>query len=91
MMHLVTYTLEPKRDATRLFEELQRSAGWWHNLDDTWLVLSNETAEQLWNRLAPHFVATDKTLIIHIAPEAEIPSGWLPAEAWKWINEHRDL
>jgi hypothetical protein len=88
MVYVVTYTLRPKRDATWLIVQLQRSPKWWHFLDDTWLIATHESAEQLWSRIAPNFLATDGVLIVQLTAHAGY-FGWLPKEAWEWINENR--
>lgn len=90
MMHLVTYTINPKRDITQLILELQRSASWCHSIDEAWVIISNETTADIWNRLAPYFVATDRVLIVEIVMESAIPAGWQPEEVWKWIDNWKN-
>lgn len=89
MLYVVTYTLKPKRDATTLITELQNSPGWWHYLDDTWLIATHETREQLWGRIAKKFIKTDRILIVQVTPDARY-WGWLPQEAWDWLDQHQN-
>lgn len=88
MLNIVTYTIHPDRDTTNLINELQKSSNWWHYLDTTWLIASNETPEQLWIRLAPNVAPTDYILIAQFALYATY-YGWLPKEAFDWIAQHR--
>ena len=88
MLYLVTYTLRPSRDATSIITELQKSPRWWHYLDDTWLISTTESALELWNRVAKSFQTSDNILIVEFTPSAYY-RGWLPKEAWDWIDKHR--
>lgn len=89
MIYVVSYLLNPKRDASALLAELQYpSVGWCHYLDDTWLIATNETADALYNRLAKHLLNTDMILIIEFKPNASY-RGFLPKDAWDWIEQHK--
>ena len=88
MLYLVTYTLNPKRDATKILTALQHVGEWWHYLDDTWLISTQETANQLYNRVAPSFFNTDRILIVQITPNATT-QGWLTHDAWEWLKQRR--
>lgn len=85
MMHLVTYTINPKRDITGLIAELQMSASWCHPIDESWLIVSQESGEQIWNRLAPYLTHTDRVLILEILRDTELPAGWLTKDLWEWV------
>jgi hypothetical protein len=85
-LFVVTYQLKPPRLVPNLLDELQRSAYWWHYLDSTWLILTGETANELYSRLAPSFAQSDSMLVVQIRRTTET-QGWLPGEAWDWINE----
>jgi hypothetical protein len=90
MLYLVTYTLRPGRQAPAIEQEICNSQSWWHHLDYTWLVITNENVNELYNRLARHFIQTDSLLIVQILPNAT-SQGWLPQEAWSWFNQARFL
>ena len=68
MMYVVSYTLNPARLNPELIVELQKSGGgiWWHYLDTMWIVATNETAAQLYERLRHHFWQSDSLIIIEI-------------------------
>lgn len=86
MMHLVSYTILPKRDISPLLDELKRSAAWLHFLDDTWVIISGENASQLSARLRPFLLETDLVLIVEVVRESGLPTGRLSPEAWQWLN-----
>ncbi len=84
-VYLVTYDLhKPKQEYQPLINELQQSQAWWHYLESTWLIQTYEDITSLNNRLRTHMDANDLTLIIE--PKRNY-QGWLPKEAWDWMNE----
>lgn len=83
MLYLVTYTLNPSRDATKVISTLQESPYWAHYMDDAWLISTRETIDQLYSRIIPSFIKTDRIIIVPITQY----KGWLPQEAWDWIKE----
>lgn len=86
MVYAVTYNLNtPGRDYRPLYEELKRSERWWHFLESTWLVSTNETATLLSNRLVPHITQNDRLLVIEVRNNAQ---GWLTNDAWTWIHQN---
>jgi hypothetical protein len=68
-----------------LHAELEKSLSWWHYLDSTWLILTNETANTLVDRLRQHMDDNDYILVIAVKRDYQ---GWLSQEAWDWINKH---
>lgn len=83
---LLTYDLNrPGQDYDGLIDELKRTNQWWHYLKSTWLLYTTETSDQLWNRVRPHVDDSDRVLICPVTQPAR---GWLPQEAWDWINRY---
>jgi hypothetical protein len=78
--------MRPARANPGLVAELKNSPQWWHFLDFTWLIATNESAEQVYGRIATYLSRTDIELIVQIRPGSEY-AGWLPKEAWDWIQE----
>jgi len=89
-VYIVTYTLQPwlLRDATEINRELQRSPNWSHWLNNTWLISTNEVADVLYARMRGNFLETDRLLIAPLEAQSEF-AGWLPQEAWDWIEENK--
>lgn len=83
----ITYDLSTsgKKDYEGLHEAIKQQGDWWHYLDSTWLVKTDETPSKIWQRLKPHMDKRDDLLIIEIRDNV---SGWLPQKAWKWIHDH---
>ena len=85
-VYVVSYDLrKPGRDYKGLSEELQSSPSWWHYLDSTWLIATSESAGKLYNRLVPHLDEGDSILVIQAGSDRQ---GWLPKDAWTWIQQN---
>jgi hypothetical protein len=67
------------------FLELQRSLTWWHYLTNTWLVIRPETFEEMQRLFVPLISNQDSLLIL---PAQRPAVGYLPQDAWDWINRH---
>jgi len=85
MVYVVSYDLKkPGKNYVGLTEQLQFFPGWWHYLGSTWLISTSESATELYNRLAPHLDKNDSILIIEAGKHIQ---GWLPKDAWEWIQK----
>ncbi len=83
-VYCVSYDLKGEnRNYLPLFAVLQQSSRWWHYLESTWLISTNESPQQLWERIRPTIQARDFLLIIEVRDNI---SGWLPKDAWEWIH-----
>ena len=83
--YIVSYDIkQPIQSYEPLFEELKKSENWWHYLTSTWFVLRRDTQSELQNKLIPLIYYNDRLLIL---PAQGPANGWLPGEAWTWINE----
>ena len=85
-VYAVIYDLKALlRNYSDLYDELKKSKSWWHYLKSAWLIETDETPEQVWNRIQSHIDKNDFILIIEVRRNYQ---GWLPQEAWDWANEH---
>jgi hypothetical protein len=83
---LVTYDLKtPMKSYTPFYEALKRQGSWWHYLSSTWLVATTKTPQEVYSALAPHLTVRDFILITRITKPLW---GFLPKDAWNWINQH---
>jgi len=82
----VSYDLnKPGQKYDGLISELKESYSWWHYLDSTWLIKTNESAGALSTRLQKHLDDNDNLLIIRVTKDY---AGWLPKKAWDWIKNN---
>jgi hypothetical protein len=88
--YAVSYDLRVKQkpDYKGLYEELKNSSVWWHYLESTWLIVTDETPGEVWNRLGRHIHQRDFLLIIEVRDNVH---GWLPKGAWEWIRQYVPL
>lgn len=86
MIYLFTYDLRPTffRNVAPLKSELRNSPAWCNYLERTWLIGTYETERQLDARLVRHLTTQDFWFITRITYGY---FGWLPKEAWDWIEK----
>ena len=85
---LITYDLKVADKAyyNGLYEAIKVLGTWWHYLDSTWIIKNSSlTANQIYERLEPHINKSngDHILVIELGIDKQ---GWLPADAWTWLN-----
>lgn len=84
VVYAINYDLrQPGRDYEGLYRAIKTCGDWWHFLGSTWLVDTPLNAGQVWDRLAPHVHRNDIVLIHAVGHDKQ---GWLPQNAWDWIN-----
>jgi hypothetical protein len=84
MIYVVSYSLRPKRNVTGLITALQTQfQAWFHYLDETWLIQTDETPDEVYERLRHHINRDDRLLIVKADP---LYQGWLPKDAWDWMR-----
>jgi GH35 family endo-1,4-beta-xylanase len=85
---LVGYDLNrPGQNYPALYEALKAVPLWWHYLDSTWLLRTEESAADLRNRLMRHIDAGDELLVIDVTnPEA----AWagFDSRASQWLSDN---
>jgi len=88
---LVSYDLrQPAADYSGLIKELKGCSAWWHYLKSTWVVSTDETPDQLAERLRSHLLhKRDRLLVIEVESGAGL-EGWLPQKAWDWLRKRLD-
>jgi hypothetical protein len=84
---LVTYKINsPNTDRDKLTEKIKSSAnGWWHYIDNVWIVNTSHEADDLAKLLYPCITKPDRLLVIGVTGEHQ---GWLPDKAWEWLNNN---
>lgn len=85
MIYAVNYDLcRPGQNYEGMQTAIKSCGSWWHYLGSTWLVHTNLTAGQIYQRLAPHIDTNDNVLVIQVGNDYQ---GWLQQEAWDWIKQ----
>jgi hypothetical protein len=83
MILIVTYELKVVRDYTQFYEAIKLQGAWWHYIATTWLVDTNNTPQQVSDAIQPFLAPQDFLLVTEMGKTYQ---GWLPKEAWDWIN-----
>lgn len=86
MILIITFAHNnPQKDYTPFFQTIKsNSLQWWHFMESTWIVNTNSSADQLARSLFPHMETTDYLLVARLQREYQ---GWLPNDAWDWLNK----
>lgn len=86
MILLITYDLKGQKDYSGFYEVLKSASTWWHYLDSTWLVKTEDTPTMWLNKLKPHIhEVSDSLFIVEINNNYQ---GWLPEKAYEWIRQN---
>lgn len=87
MIYSINYDLKrPGQNYVGLHNAIKNLGAPWHYLGSTWLVDTDLNAQGIWERLVPHVDKNDWVLVIGVTRDHQ---GWLPKEAWNWINSRR--
>lgn len=86
MMYLITYDLHQGifHNYQPFLREIEQIGSWWRYMDRTWIVATDLPLKEVADRLTKHLGQPDRLLII---PLKQPYTGWLPNEAWEWIDE----
>ncbi|NKL18482.1 hypothetical protein [Rhizobium leguminosarum] len=84
MIYAINYDLKKQgQDYSGLYGAIKALGSWWHYLGSTWLVDTSLDANQIVERLTPHFDGNDRLLVIKMGNDRQ---GLLPEKAWDWIT-----
>lgn len=84
---LVTYQLKnPSKDYKDFYEALKSAPKWWHYLDSTWLIVTEETPKIWYNKIESK-IEKGKDSVLFIEVENNY-YGLLPRNSWDWIKEN---
>ncbi len=87
MIYAVNYDLKkPGQNYNDLYTAIKGCGDWWHHLGSTWLLDTNLDASGIWKKIEPHVDKNDSFLIIGVTRDY---TGWLPKDAWEWLDARR--
>jgi len=85
--YLISYDLnKPGQDYNSLFEAIKELGTWWHCLDSTWIVKTNNTAVQIRDYLKNQIDSNDALLVVDLSGEA----AWLgfSTDCSSWLKNN---
>lgn len=76
--HLITYDLRaPGRDYAPVYEYIKSLGKWWHNIESTWIVVSDLSTVDIRDGLGAIVDGNDKVVVLTLAGPA----------AWRGLSE----
>lgn len=60
---------------------------WWHYTDNAYIVASAYDVNRLYSATVPGMSTMTYVLFIEIDPNNA--QGWLPTDAWKWLQKYK--
>lgn len=76
--YLVSYDLnKPGKNYDKLIEAIKGYGTWWHHLDSTWIIKTNNTAVEIRDYLWKHMDSSDELLVVRLSGEG----------AWQGFND----
>lgn len=86
--YIVGYDIHPTKGETytELIDALKAYGTYWHHLDSTWVIVTNQTATQVRDNLAKHLKADDQLLVVSSGGVG----AWQGFEekGSKWLKDH---
>jgi hypothetical protein len=87
MTLLVSYDLKiPGKDYEQLYSVLKSAPGWWHYLESTWILSTNESVQVWADRIRGAMDTNDNFIVVDITGRSR--QGWLPKKAWEWLKNN---
>jgi hypothetical protein len=84
---LVAYDLAgPERDYSELIERLKQFDAWWHHLDSTWLVITDQAPTAVRDDLKRFIKQGDELLVIDVSGRARAWFGFTKRGS-EWLHE----
>ena len=84
---MISYDLNKSgQNYNDLYEAIKKSSDgvWMHYLDSTWLIRTQLSTEQVYERIKPCLDDNDNFLIIEVKNNYY---GWLPNDAWNYLKK----
>lgn len=85
--YIITYEIKPTATSNyeKLFEEIKKHKKWWHYLENSWIVMSGDSANQIFSKFETHLDENINLLVIELGKDRQ---GWLTEKAWTWIKNN---
>ena len=84
---LIGYDLKkPGQDYSDLFKAIKTYGTWWHHLDSTWIIETDDSAKEVRDFLANYIDSNDELLVASIAA----PAAWrgFNSKGSEWLKKH---
>jgi len=88
--YLVAFSVADPSRLLALTESLRGSDAWWNFIPNVWVICTAESIDQVFQRCQVHVTLAEAGgdyIWIHELVQTG-QRGWLPAEAWEWLQGH---
>lgn len=86
--YIITYDESYGFDYSEMTNEIKKTEKWWHYLEHSWIIVTNETSKEIWDRLEPYVNKKENLFIAKL--DCDDMQGWLNKKAWDWIEKYRN-
>ena len=88
MIYLISYDLikSAERDYTPVYEAIKSIGPWWHYLESSWIVNTENDVNYVVDTIHAVMRQGDRLLVVQVDNQSR--NGWLPKDAWDWIRTH---
>lgn len=62
--YIISYDLIKRKDYNSLINEIKKTQKWAHPMESLWIIVSNESASEVRDRLKLHMDNDDKLLVV---------------------------
>lgn len=86
-VYMVGYDLnKPLQNYAELIDAIKSYGTWWHHLDSTWIIETDDTAASVRDNLGQHIDGDDELLVATI----KAPAAWkgFNEKGSGWLKEH---
>jgi len=84
--YLITYDYKGSPEKySALFDEIKRFSGWWHYIANSWIIITDDNAKEIFRKLKPYVDSDINLLVVEVGKDRQ---GWLPKKAWDWIKKN---
>jgi hypothetical protein len=85
--YMIGYDLnKPLQNYNDLIQAIKAYGTWWHHLDSTWIIQTEQTAAEVRDNLAQHIDTNDELLVAKISA----PAAWrgFNEKGSQWLKDH---
>lgn len=84
--YIITYDFKKEEaDVSDLAEAIKGFGFWWHYLKHSWIIKTDRTVQQVYDKLAEYLQDDMHLLVFELGKQRQ---GWLPKKAWGWLKKN---
>ena len=82
-MYVVSYSIANAQVRMGLEKVLDELEAWWRYIPNTWLVVTDQSPDDIMERVETFLSGPDRILIMEVTPTNR--AGWMPQDGWAWL------